>query len=199
MKDILVEDLQDGYNRCNEGIGEILDKFYPFKGEPFLYPFVGSSYSSKRIKPIHKIGKVAGDVDITVWLCDDGSNRSVKESVIEELKSKGYTINKSELEEMYVWFDDFYIGRVEEAWSLYKNHGIIRKQKEYVGRSETNGRWYGWSHRAMCSFGIGDMLFDESYEAEDIENIPFKFRGSKRIETDEDAMQAAINFSNYVS
>ena len=26
------------------------------------------------------------------------------------------------------------------------------------GRSRANGKWYGWSHRAIASFGIGDVV-----------------------------------------
>lgn len=42
---------------------------------------------------------------------------------------------------------------------------LIKGQKKYsdsqvntFGKSEANGKWYGWSHRAVAGFGIGEEL-----------------------------------------
>jgi len=69
------------------------------------------------------------------------------------------------------------------------------------GKSTKDGKWYGWSHRAITGFGIGDKLFDERYtkKGADMEKMHFQDRGSKTIKTDEEAKQAARNFSKYVS
>ena len=45
-----------------------------------------------------------------------------------------------------------------------------------IGFSQQQQKWYGWSHRGMCAFGIGDRLFDPDYpDADDM--TPFVERG----------------------
>lgn len=57
------------------------------------------------------------------------------------------------------------------------------------GKSDADGKWYGWSHRAMYGFGIGDKVkptdagSDKEYT----------------IKTDDQAKQAAIDFADEVS
>ena len=102
-----------------------------------------------------------------------------------------------------------------------------------VAYSDKIKKYYGFTHRGIEAFGIGDMLFDINnentsiyynsikyrikylytliraitckfrfkYLIEDgIKNvIPFNKRGSKIIETKEEAKQAAINFMKYIS
>ena len=94
-------------------------------------------------------------------------------------------------------------------------------------------KYYGFTHRGIVGFGIGDMLFDINNENISIyynsfkyrlkylyrlfinlkdrftfkyliedgikDVIPFNKRGSKIIETKEEAKQAAINFMKYIS
>ena len=110
----------------------------------------------------------------------------------------------------------------------YKNtntYGIIYSNK--------TKKYYGFTHRGVTGFGIGDMLFDINNENTSIyynsikyrikylytliraitckyrfkyliedgikDVIPFNKRGSKIIETKEEAKQAAINFMKYIS
>ena len=77
----------------------------------------------------------------------------------------------------------------------------IKQESSGLGFSEESQKWYGWSHRALCGFGIGDMLFDEDYSPDgvNIEKMKFTDRGSVKIETLDQAKQAAKNFSSYVS
>ena len=60
--------------------------------------------------------------------------------------------------------DGQYVGSPATAWMLL-NRGI--EKPEYskegnsvcsVGKSTIDGRWYGWSHRAIYGFGIGDTV-----------------------------------------
>ena len=98
-------------------------------------------------------------------------------------------------------------------------------------------KYVGYSHRACCGFGIGDMLFTEKLTKEEewqlcldrknqwrylkwlirhyirkdavnfadltilgiMDVVPFRDKGSKRIENLQEAYQAALNFANYVS
>ena len=99
--------------------------------------------------------------------------------------------------------------------------------------SDKTKKYYGFTHRGVGAFGIGDMLFDINNENNSIyynnikyrikylytligaitckfrfkyliedgikDVIPFNKRGSKIIETKEEAKQAAINFMKYIS
>lgn len=39
----------------------------------------------------------------------------------------------------------------------------IKTEKDgFYGKSEANGKWYGWSHRAVYGFGIGDEVKGDS-------------------------------------
>lgn len=110
----------------------------------------------------------------------------------------------------------------------YKNtntYGVVYSNK--------TKKYYGFTHRGVKGFGIGDMLFDINNENTSIyynsikyrikylytliraitckyrfkyliedgikDVIPFNKRGSKIIETKEEAKQAAINFMKYIS
>lgn len=94
-----------------------------------------------------------------------------------------------------------FIGDSKEAFFLCVKKGI-RPEKAYtssnvcsIGYSNKYKKWYGWSHRAICGFKIGDMLFDGSCDS----STPYLKCGIKKIENLNDAKQAAINFSMYVS
>ena len=110
----------------------------------------------------------------------------------------------------------------------YKNtntYGVVYSNK--------TKKYYGFTHRGVEGFGIGDILFDINNENTSIyynsikyrikylyrliqaitckfrfkyliedgikDVIPFNKRGSKIIETKEEAKQAAINFMKYIS
>ena len=121
------------------------------------------------------------------------------------------------------------------------NHTVIFNEKMDFKATNTRGvifsnktsKYYGYTHRGICGFGIGDMLFDirnendylyykdcklrirfifnliknirnvimfKSYIEDGIKIItPFNKRGSKKIETLEEAKKAAINFMKYLS
>lgn len=56
-----------------------------------------------------------------------------------------------------------YIGPVDRARYLSEKgvQPILRSPDHKVcsiGKSSKDGKWYGWSHRAMYGFGIGDSL-----------------------------------------
>ncbi len=81
-----------------------------------------------------------------------------------------------------------------------------------------DGKWYGWSHRAMCGFGVGDKLFEEQFDEGKLckacksndwdsscegepcpSSVPFIRHGRRTIKTDKDARAAAAAFAGYVS
>jgi hypothetical protein len=77
-----------------------------------------------------------------------------------------------------------------ETMKTYPDHCVCS-----IGRAG-DGRWYGWSHRAMCSFGIGDRIFEEKYGND---SAPFIKHGHKSIKTEADARLAATRFAASVS
>lgn len=60
------------------------------------------------------------------------------------------------------------IGRLEDAQFLCDQHGIRPRPAHdahvgtgaqcAIGFCEAEQKWYGWSHRAMCGFGVGDVV-----------------------------------------
>jgi hypothetical protein len=94
-----------------------------------------------------------------------------------------------------------YIGDKDMANFLAK-HGIAAELNCddhdvcSIGWSERGQKYFGWSHRAIIGFGIGDMIFEEDFECDD--DTPFVKHGRRRIETKEDAKLAAKNFAEYV-
>ena len=65
-----------------------------------------------------------------------------------------------------------------------------------IGFNEKENKWYGWSHRAICGFGIGDKLFIEDFGDD---KTLFTKHGKETIKNLEQAKQAAKNFAEYVS
>jgi hypothetical protein len=92
-------------------------------------------------------------------------------------------------------------------------HGMPEKMRPEskvcsIGKSRKDGKWYGWSHRAIFGFKIGDVVkegdltntsgFIPEYLAEHPEedlSLPIGFKAM----TDEDARRMAIAFAEAVS
>lgn len=66
-----------------------------------------------------------------------------------------------------------------------------------ISKGENIGKWAGWSHRAVMIFGKGDLMFEAKYIKSD--ETLFRDAGKVIIKTEEQAKQAAINFSKYIS
>lgn len=95
-----------------------------------------------------------------------------------------------------------YIGSSKMARYLIVKRGIapeIAKPDHNicaVGYCQKESKWYGWSHRAMCGFGIGDRLFEEEYGND---QTLFSEHGSETIKNMEEARLAAVRFAESVS
>jgi hypothetical protein len=82
-----------------------------------------------------------------------------------------------------------YIGDPKRARFLMVKMGIkpTKADKKHcvcsIGYCKKQRKWYGWSHRAMVGFGIGDKLFEENYREHAPEEkrdlIPFNKHGMK--------------------
>jgi len=78
---------------------------------------------------------------------------------------------------------------------LTKKYGIT-KFFGSTGLNEKKGIWYGWSHRAIHGFKVGDKIFEANFGDEEAN---FSKHGKKPIKTLDDAKLAAKRFSEYVS
>ena len=103
-----------------------------------------------------------------------------------------------------------YIGNPRIAYRLCKKLGIKPEKASpdnnvcSIGFSEADQKWYGWSHRAICGFGIGDIVqkgdctassgWTDEYLAlhpEADESLPVGFQAA----TLADARQMAVAFA----
>lgn len=93
-----------------------------------------------------------------------------------------------------------YIGDSKTAHFLCVKKGILPELIPgntvcSIGFGFKDNKWYGWSHRAICGFKIGDMIFEEKFGDD---HTPFIKHGRKKIKNMKNAKQAAINFANYI-
>ncbi len=95
-----------------------------------------------------------------------------------------------------------WIGSSDFAYRLFHKKGIYPEKSNpkhcicTIGFSKRLKKWFGWSHRAMCGFGIGDKVFETNYGDD---NTPFIKHGSKTINDLSLARIAAIRFAKSVS
>lgn len=92
-----------------------------------------------------------------------------------------------------------YIGEVGMARELCDRHGIAPECREEnsvcnFGWSEKKQKYFGWSHRALVGFAIGDKIFDPDCPSE----LPFVERGKVDIKCKDDARLAAMRFGEYI-
>ena len=109
--------------------------------------------------------------------------------------------------------DGGYVGSLEDV-NVYFKLGILPEKSHQdhkvcsIGKSLTDGKWYGWSHRAIYGFSIGDVVKEGDLTAssgwtdeylkehpEEDRSLPVGFKA----ETEEDAKRMAIAFADSVS
>ncbi|KKN11995.1 hypothetical protein LCGC14_1020880 [marine sediment metagenome] len=114
----------------------------------------------------------------------------------------------------YTTTGDF-IGDPKWAWRLFNRFGVTELEKTdaehsvcSIGFNSDKQKWYGWSHRAMHGFGVGDEVkegdvcaesgwIDEYLEAhpEEDKSLPVGFKAQSL----DDAKSMAIAFAEGVS
>jgi hypothetical protein len=141
-----------------------------------------------------------------IFLENDSSNNKLQITELEIIKDTPlYVIKKVKMgynekdevvvNQTYTKSGD-YIGDEKTAKILCDKYGISPEKSSSdhcvcsIGYSEKNKKWYGWSHRAICGFGIGDKFS----KVEDDDN-----NKTKLIKNMEEAKQSAINFADSVS
>ena len=107
-----------------------------------------------------------------------------------------------------------YIGDPISAYRLCKKRGIKPEKAApehnvcSIGFSEVSQQWYGWSHRSICSFAVGDVVkegdcvassgWTDEYLAlhpEEDKRLPVGFQAA----TLADARRMAVAFAESVS
>jgi len=115
---------------------------------------------------------------------------------------KGYGGHDTEMKACYTPSGD-YIGDPRMARFLCVKRGITQFEKTSgghcvcsIGFNPKQKKWYGWSHRAICGFGIGDKIFIQRFGDD---HTPFTKHGKTPIKTLYQAKIAAKRFAEYVS
>jgi len=97
-----------------------------------------------------------------------------------------------------------------QDWLLIKSQKKDPKHSAYsFGKSKADGKWYGWSHRAVAGFGAGDEVTgdsegkkqtapkDPATGTSDWDKVVFE--PDFTIKNDDHARDVAIQFSDNVS
>lgn len=80
---------------------------------------------------------------------------------------------------------------------FFEKHGIKVSgdiHKTPIGFSEKEQKWYGWSHRAIYGFKIGDKCKDGDLGVGD----GYTFKDGDKLKTLDDCKQRAIDFAKSV-
>ena len=149
------------------------------KGINYLRIFTKGIYSSQTIKPVKKICDlpfgwklyhVVRPKRLFGLLYDPIKMREL-EMLCEVTNEDINTIKDVGSKESIIMYsckskmDGGYIGMPEDAWVYFKVYGLTQIQKAdpkdntcSIGFNEEEQKWYGWSHRALSAFGIGDVV-----------------------------------------
>lgn len=153
---------QSGYANMNEGV----------KGTVF-------KITEEQLKMLQEtdtfsVGGTKTDYQYTVPFSTDSNDESMQRH-----NGEGGSVSINHIEE----------SKKHKGEDFFKEHGI-KEVSCGLGFSEKEQKWYGWSHRAIQGFGIGDK-FRECY--------PDKTKEGKTIKTLEQAKEAAKRFAESVS
>lgn len=125
----------------------------------------------------------------------------------ELISGKAYGCPDFEMKSAFT-LDGQYLGDSKTAYRLCNLRGIKPELKREdsntcsIGFCEREQKWYGWSHRAIYGFGIGDVVkkgdcaaTSGSFDEEDDLSLPVGFVANTLV----DARQIAIAFADSVS
>jgi hypothetical protein len=107
----------------------------------------------------------------------------------------------------YTLEDNLYIGGPDDAKYICKKRGIKPEKASeshcvcsigkciYIDENHVDfGKWFGWSHRAMYGFKVGD-----DYKVKEGDCLERYFPNGFKAETEEDCRNMAIAFAESVS
>ena len=108
--------------------------------------------------------------------------------------------------------DGKYIGVIKDFENLVVEKEIFPETYDdnkvcSIGKSQKDGKWYGWSHRAIFGFKIGDVVKQGDCCAssgwvegcEEYKNDPHVLPVGFTAKTEEDAKKMAIAFASSVA
>lgn len=78
-----------------------------------------------------------------------------------------------------------------QDWLLIRSEKLKGSDVNTFGKSEADGKWYGWSHRAVHGFGVGDEITSDTAGNEG--------KKSYKIKDDKQARNTAKRFARAVS
>ncbi len=162
------------------------------------------------------------------WLVDEKKVNKINEltgGVVGKHQVNGiFPLSDGVLHDSFLTKNGEYIGNIETGWWYVNSNFIVSEKHPHgvaakVDKNRNIIGYYGFSHRGGTLFKVGDKLFDEKwklqckedwkndflisffkgYQSNPEDSIPFKKRGSVTIKNLNQAEQAAINFSNYLS
>lgn len=190
-------------------------------GKVRLRFFWGSMYSSGGMTPIERIWRLGRLTLAKVVYASEQpfSYYYYRKDVMQELHEV-YDVRWESCHDDKMWHsvysrvDGGYVGRPEDAYRLLQQ-GLRSIQKSRsedkvcsIGYNPSEIKWYGWSHRAMYGFGIGDVVkkgdccassgYTEEYlkeHPEEDRSLPVGFVAKSMV----DAMKMAIAFAESVS
>jgi hypothetical protein len=92
------------------------------------------------------------------------------------------------------------VSKLFEEMKFIDQHGI-KQLKSGIGFSEKEQKWYGWSHRAFCGFGIGDKVKEGDMIAKGCEFVEpqYTFEVGHTAKTLDDCKEMAVSFHHSVS
>ena len=82
-----------------------------------------------------------------------------------------------------------------QDWLLIKGEKRQNSTVQSYGKSEADGKWYGWSHRAVHGFGKGDTIKTKTY----IGKETFKKEAPFTLKSDAEAKELAIAFAREIA
>lgn len=180
-------------------------------------------YSGRGMKPIEKLFKVGRLILAKVVYphpnnrgqCSPDYYRKEAMALLEKhFKVVWEPLGEDEWQVVYSKVDGGYVGTPEDAYRLLQR-GLVEIQKANpknkvcsIGYCPSETKWYGWSHRAMYGFGIGDVVeegdccastgWTEEYlkkHPEKDTRLPIGFKANSMV----DAMKMAKAFAASVS
>ena len=120
----------------------------------------GVVLATRKYKAGYEVREEVHRTDFEAIVLDEGSGIDKEtQTVIDYINSNPTVIVKS----AYTPKGD-YIGDKRTAHLLCSKYGIKPEKRTpsskvcSIGFSEKDGKWYGWSHRAICGFKIGDVV-----------------------------------------
>lgn len=118
---------------------------------------------------------------------------------VEFVDDSDYGGNGLEMINYYSLDTGHWIGGKNTAMHLCKEKNLrdIQKSKRThcvasIGFNRRQKKWYGWSHRAICGFKVGDKIFEERFGSD---KTRFTKHGKKTIKTLADAKLSAKRFA----